>query len=265
MGDLFFPQLTSGTLAQYPLTKARFERTVKNALPDGTLILYPDVAASRYVWQLQYSALSHDDLTALFSFFEECQGRLHGFTFIDPTENMLTNSMDLTLSPWHMSSSIDIAKNTPDPTGSFAAFSLTNNGQTDAEIAQSLSVPASFQYCFSVYASSESSLTLKMVRRGPSVERTSSFLIGQQWQRLTSEGRIPDGGSNFTVALSLAPGQQVSLFAPQLEPQIAPSRYRPTGSSGGVHANAHWAVDELLVSADAPNLFSTALAIEASV
>jgi hypothetical protein len=69
----------------------------------------------------------------------------------------------------------------------------------------------------------------------------------------------------FSVAIRLAPGQQIQLYGPQLEAQLAPSRYRATARNGAVYAQAHWAVDDLVISAEAPNLFSTAFSIETSL
>ncbi len=64
------------------------------------------------------------------------------------------------------------------------------------------------------------------------------------------------------IAMVIGAGQQVQVFGPQLEAQIEPSRYRPTTAQGGVYANAHWAVDQLPIAAEAPNLFSTQFIIE---
>jgi len=61
------------------------------------------------------------------------------------------------------------------------------------------------------------------------------------------------------------PGQQVTVYGLQLEAQLQPSRYRPTRGMGGVYSNAHWAVDELPVMAQAPNLFSTSFSIETNL
>ena len=120
----------------------------------------------------------------LISFFETCQGRLHKFTFIDPTENMLVNSVNLAAAPWQVSSPISITSGVSDPTGASAAFSLTNNGQAEAEINQTFAVPANYQYCFSVYAESVNDSTVTLIRQGDSSKQASSYSIGPRWQRL---------------------------------------------------------------------------------
>jgi len=95
MASYYFPQLSSGTVAQYPFRNAKIIRTIANSLPGGDLILAPDTHGSRIVWQLGYAALSTQEANALITLFDACKGRLRAFTFIDPAENMLASSSDL--------------------------------------------------------------------------------------------------------------------------------------------------------------------------
>ena len=265
MGNLVFPQLATGALAQFPIRKTRIARTVKNVLPDGSVIAYPDPDAARLSWQLVYVALSSADLSALTTHFAACQGRLHDFTFIDPTDNMLNSSSSLQAPQWQMPPGISLTPQTADPNGANEAFTLTNTSQVAASISQTLNVPANYQYCFSVFATSAAASTITLIRSGPVAHDSVSVPISSQWSRVTSSGRLSDTGQTFTVAIQLEPGQQVSLYGPQLEAQITPSRYCPTATTGGVYADAHWGVDELLTSADGPDLFSTAFAIETAL
>ncbi len=261
MADLFFPQLQSGALAQYPIRKSRITRTVRNQLADGTFVLYPDPNATQIVWQLTYGALGAEDIRALQDHFTACQGRLQSFTFIDPTGNMLAKSTDLPGAPWQVSSSIQVTGAQADPEGGPAGFSVTNTGSTEQQLAQTLAVPASYQYCFSLYVQSATPGVIELIRSGPNQRQADQVAIGPQWKRVVSAGRLADQGTSFSVGITLAPGQQIAVYGPQLEGQRSPSRYRPTTEAGGVYANAHWAADELPVSADAPNLFSTAFSI----
>lgn len=265
MGNLFFPQLTSGALAQYPIKKTRIARTVKNILPDGSMILYLDPYASRMEWQLTYTNLSEADITALQNHFSACAGPVHAFTFIDPTENMLASSSDPSSAYWQNSSLITFTPNAPDPNGGTAAFTATNTGQAPQQISQTLAVPSGYQYCFSLYASSAQPGSVSLIRQGSSVQETIALPIGPEWKRIVSSGMLNDLGSSFTVAVSLAAAQQVQLYGLQLEPQILPSGYRPTTQNGGVYVSAHWAVERLTVVAEAPDLYSTSFNVEAVI
>ncbi len=266
MGNLYFPQLAGGALAQYPIKKTRLVRTIKNVLPDGSMVLLSDPDGAHLLWQLGYTELSPEDVAALQNHFTACVGAYRAFTFIDPTDNMLVSSADLTGAAWQTSSFIEISSGAADPDGGTAAFMLVNNGQATQEISQTLNVPANYQYCFSLYAMAAQPGTLTLIRgQGLSTAESTAVAIGPAWNRLISSGKVNDSGTTFTIAVSLAPGQSVDLYGLQLETQIAPSRYRPTMQMGGVYANAHWGIDQLTISADAPNLSSTSFTIETAL
>jgi len=265
MANLYFPQLSSGASAQYPIKKVRLARTIKNILPDGHMILLSDPNGARLIWQMAYTDLSSADVQALQNHFTTCVGPYHAFTFIDPTDNMLISSSDLTAAAWQAARLVHISPGLADPDGGTSAFTLTNTGQASEQISQTLNVPSGYQYCFSLYASSAQVAELTLLRLGSSSQQPMSFAIGPGWTRITSGGRLNDSGTGITVAVTLAPGQQVGLYGLQLEAQTAPSRYRPTAQTGGVYANAHWGVDQLTVTADAPNLSSTTFTIETAI
>lgn len=265
MGNLFYPQLTSGALAQYPIRKTRLARTVKNLLSDGSMILFSDPDGARLIWELAYAELSDVDVQALQAHFSACVGPFHAFTFIDPTDNMLVSSSDMAASPWMASSSVYVTAGAADPTGGTAAFTCTNTGQISGGITQDLQVPSGYQYCFSIYAMSASPSAITMLLQGSTTQQNTSLSVGPNWKRIVCAGKLSDSGVGLTIGVILEPGQQVQLYGPQVEAQVVPSRYRPTVETGGVYANAHWAVEQLSITAAAPNLSSTAFSIETSL
>jgi hypothetical protein len=261
MADLFYPQLSSGALAQYPIRKVRLVRTIKNILPDGSMVLFSDPGGAQLLWQLAYTDLSDADVQALEAHFAACVGPFHSFTFIDPTDNMLASSSDLTTSPWVTPASMQVIGGANDPDGGRDAFTVTNAGQIYQGITQALYVPSGYQYCFSVYAMSSSPSAITIVIQGATANNQTSVAIGPSWTRVASSGRLSDAGIGLTIGVNLAPGEQVQLYGPQLEAQVVASRYRPTGP-GGVYANAHWGTDQLTVTAEAPSLSSATFTIE---
>jgi hypothetical protein len=265
MPDLYFPQLQSGALAQYPIRKTRTVRTIKNVLADGSMILQADPDGARLTWNLSYTELSAEDVGALQAHFAACAGPLRAFTFIDPTDNMLVSSSDLTNPVWQIPAVVQVLPGMADPVGGSAAVRFTNTGQSQQEILQTIAAaPAGFQYCFSFYilCATESTVT---IRRGLTAPAITTVAIGANWRRVVSSGRLADSGTSFTVGIGLAPGQQVEIYGLQLEAQQAPSRYRPTMQSGGVYSMAHWGTDQLVVTAQAPDQFSTSFSIETSI
>jgi hypothetical protein len=269
MSELFFPQLTSGASAQYPIGKSRFIRTIQNVMADGSFYAATDPGAGRLQWQFSYVDLSFADVTALQAFFDLCAGPVQPFTFIDPTDNMLVESLDFRQQlPWRpMGGLVTLQPGVTDPFGGSGAFTATNTAQISQEIAQMLTVPTNYQYCFSVYARTDSSSpSITLTRVGATPPGASTICsVGPQWTRLVSSGQLNDAGTQLTVAIGLAAGQRVSLYGPQLEAQLAPSRYRSTTNIGGVYTNAHWAVEELPIVAEAPNLYSVSFTIEAAL
>jgi hypothetical protein len=263
MANLYFPQLASGAYAQYPLEKTQVARTVKNVLADGSMIVFADPGSSRLYWQLSFAELSAVEANAIQAHFEACAGPVRAFTFIDPTDNMLAWSSDLTAAVWNRPSLVDCTAGAADPSGASSAFTVTNNATVSEDVTQMLAVPANYHYCFSLYVRSALPSSITLLRRGASAEAATSYGIGPAWTRLVSAGELGDAATEFTIKIRLSAGQQVTLYAPQLEPQLAPSRYRATSANSGVYPKSHWAVDNLVITADAPNLFSTAFSIEA--
>jgi hypothetical protein len=264
MPNLFFPQLSTGAIAQYPIKKMLLTRNITNLLADGSMILQADPDASKVIWQMAFTELPPPDANALQSHFQSCFGPYHAFTFIDPTDNMLANSVDLSNSSWTKSPQIQITGGAADPNGGTNAVVVTNLGSGSQQVSQQLTVPANYQYCFSLFALSTQPATLTLFRQGLTTTANDSVSVGTGWSRFASSGRLNDPGTQVTVGISLEPGQQVTLFGLQLEAQIQPSRYRATVGSGGVYPNCHWASSTLQITSDAPNLFSTTFAIQST-
>ena len=262
MANLFFPQLSTGAIAQFPFGKIRSVRTVENALPDGSLLVSPDSTSSRITWNLHFNELLPSEMLELQEFYSACIGPFSAFTFIDPADNMLISSSDLTNSAWNLSLSLKVTPGLTDPFGGTTAFAVTNTGQTAATVTQTIAVPANYQYCFSVYllGLNDSDVTLSMT--GSTASASQSFGSESAWSRIVLPGRLNDSGTTLTAVIQLQPGQSVQLFGPQLEPQASPSSYRATTSQGGVYTASHWSSNQLAFSANGPNSFATSFAIE---
>jgi len=265
MADLTFPQLSSGALVQYPIRKSNGLRSIKNILADGTMLVAADPGGGKLAWNLSYVDLLPEDIGALRSHFSNCAGPLRGFTFLDPADNLLAYSADLTAPSWNVPPGVTIQSGMPDPSGGSAAFLVTNGAAAAQQIAQTVAAPVSYQYCFSVYAFMASAGSVSLTRSSGNDLQSQTFAVGAAWARIVSSGRLNDTGTGLSAAITMEAGQSVLLYGPQLEPQHAPSRFRPTYSQAGIYPNSHWAVQELIVTAEAPNLFSTSFAIETTI
>jgi hypothetical protein len=61
---LVYPQLSTGALVQYPVTKRRRLRTIRNRALDGSAIKCADPLAEITEWELHYEGLSDAEAAA---------------------------------------------------------------------------------------------------------------------------------------------------------------------------------------------------------
>ena len=244
MSNLFFPQLSTGALAQYPIKRTKSVHTVVNDTEDGSRISYFDPDGSVLIWDLTYTGLTQAEVNEMQSLFDACYGPLRAFTFIDPTANLLSPI-------WQHSPLITVQ-----------GSAYTNRSNSVLEISQTFAIPAGYQYCFSVVSSTANGTagSLALIRRGPNSQQRDFFSLAQR--QMVSSGALADGGSSFTIAIELQPGQTFDFEQAQLEAQVAPSAFRPASNTSGIYPKAHWAVNELLLQAEAPDSFSTRFTIE---
>ena len=264
MAEIFFPQLAVGAVTQYPVRKTRFFRTIKNILPDGRLILLPDRSARRVEWELTYNNISAQDAEALQSHFRICSGPFRSFVFLDPTENLLPFSSNLNAPVWLQSNQIQIEDGIADPLGGGQGFRLTNRSQVAADLYQALEVPTYFAYCLSVYVRSSDTSSIELFLRSENDSRIRECTCNSSWTRVSAQARLSEQSYELSTGLTLAPGQQLEIFGPQLEPQVAASGYRTTGARSGIYRSAHLRLNELLLTAEGPDLYSTTIILESA-
>ncbi|MBI3281328.1 MAG: hypothetical protein HYZ57_15945 [Acidobacteria bacterium] len=250
---LFFPQLSTGSLAQFPIIRRYATRTVVNRAHDGSSIKYEDAGAAEVQWDLHYSGLTDEELESLQAFFDSVEGRLQRFTFLDPWGNLLRWSSDLGSIVWTLDPQLQLAGGVDDPAGGTAAFAVTNNGAAAQSISQPLQAPSDFQYCCSVYARSSSPCDLRMILSSPGGSASSLARLASTWRRYTLSGRLPGAGESTTLAFELPAGVSAELYGPQMEPQPGASPYRPTFQQGGVYTAARFRDDEFEVVAHGPD------------
>src|SRR5258708_6961278 len=146
---LHYPQLTSGSVCQFPLKRRTTLRTVSNELPSGDNIRMSDPGAARVRWQLQYLGLTDGERTSIEQLFEAAEGRLTTFSFLDPTDNLLLWSEDYTKSVWTVDPLLQVTSGMAAAFGGTAAVQLTNTAQAAQSATQSIEGATSLRYCFS--------------------------------------------------------------------------------------------------------------------
>lgn len=260
---LYFPQLASGAVGQYPVSKNVIQRTITNTLPDGSVIKYADPGAPFVQWTLQYQGLADSEIALLQQFFATCEGQLNAFTFTDPLGNLLLWSEDLTQPAWQGSTLLRLATGAVDPNGGTAATQVTNPTGADITIQQMISAPGWYSYALSVYVQSQTGANVGLVRQTGGISITNLCSAGDAWQRASLIGQTSTTADTVTVGITIPAGQSVTVFGFQLEAQPAMSPYKPNYETGGLYTNAHFSGDAFAVTTTAPNRNQCTLTITA--
>lgn len=257
----FYPQLDSGAMVQYPLVKRAVYRTVWNETLDGSDGRLGDAGAARLEWELRYEGLSREEQERLEAFHREMEGRLKEFTFLDPTDNLLSWSGEPEQAVWDKPAWLNVMVGIPDPAGGSEAFRLINTGSVEQSLQQVIAAPGWFTYCWSVYARSSAGARVRLYRRSGDEEDAREFAVGPSWERLVHSGKGSSQETRVWFGVRLEPGAAVELYGMQAEAQPAPSPYRRTKWRGGVYEGARFDDDELQMIATGPELHSCTVRI----
>jgi hypothetical protein len=260
---LAFPQLPSGATGQYPIKKHCAQRTIVNLLPDGHAVKYADSGAAISQWQLAYQSLTDSELDTLQQFFVTCEGQLIAFTLLDPLGNLLAWSEALNQPAWEASTLLQMTVGISDPTGGTSATRITNPTGADLTLQQTINAPGWFTYCFSLYVRGQSGAILSLLLQAGSASESRSYAAQTAWNRLSLGGSLNTTETSLSTGIVIPAGQSVDVFGFQLEPQPAPSTYKPSLSAGGVHANAHFDDDAFTYTTSGPNSHACVLTITA--
>lgn len=257
----YFPQLETGTAGQYPLRRERQERVVRYASLDGRLRTYYDSGAARVGWVLQYRGVTDAEREAIDLLFQECEGRLQSFLFLDPAANLLRWSEDYTQNAWVRDPMVTLQGGMDDLWGMDRAMRLQNTAEVPQRIAQTIQAPGTLQYCFSVYTSRYGTpFRLRIDSGGVVTER--EFQAFGPWQRFSVAARPGSNAETVTFSLVMEPGRVLDVTGMQVDAQPALGGYRRTNSRSGLYLQARFAEDELAWTKQAPNNNAAEIRIE---
>jgi hypothetical protein len=262
---LYYPQLTSGSISQYPVSRKNRRRTVINALADGSELSTEDPGAAEVVWEMTYTHLTTAEIMTIEQLFEAVEGRLDTFTFLDPTDNLLSWSEDLSKSAWSSDPLIQIQGGVQDPIGLTGAANVTNTAQTAQQFGQSVPVASWFQYCFSVYLRADVPCDVQIIGSSQSNQSRRPFNVGPSWKRAIVPVLLPSREDSLYTALELPPGCRVSLFAPQLEPQPGAGSYKRTTDVTGVYPVTRFDDDDFTYRTTGPDQHSCSVRVKSCV
>jgi hypothetical protein len=255
---LVFPQLTTGAAALYPVTKQGLQRTVVNALADGSMVVYADPDGAVAGWVLRATGLTLAEWNAIESLFQQTAGMSGTFRFLDPVGNLLLQSENFSAGAWTTGALVQLTAGISDPFGTTRATRLVNTGQASAGVTQILNVPGDFQFCLSAWVRSPSGSAVTLaVANG-----NESFAAGTQWKRIyLSSNPGQTGATTVTFGARVAAGGSVELFGMQAEAQLGPSDYKITGAVSGVNPKARFGSDQITVTAQGTDVYDAVIQI----
>jgi len=234
-----FPQLASGAVAQFPLRRTVRMRTLVNRFADGSEIRFSDLELEERRWEIAYEDLTDAEWDAVRDLFEQSEGRLGTFVFVEPGQNMLAWSGSLEQDLW-VKSGVSVTDGEADPDGGTAGSRMSGAGS----LRQTLPAPASLRLTGSVWARTSVFGVVLSVSDGAGISASRSLEADGQWRRYFVE--FPGGSAqDETVFEIFAGGGAVDVYGPQLEAQPAASSYKATVATGGVFVGARFDQDVL--------------------
>jgi hypothetical protein len=251
-----YPQLESGALSQFPVQKNRRARTVVNRAADGSTIKLADPAAKVTEWLLTYADLNDQEATALLGFFAAAEGRLNGFTFLDPAGNLLAWSDQLDQAVWQKDPLLSLTGGITDPRGGIQAWRLSNSGGAGQALGQTLAAPGEYRYCLSAYVRAATATSVGLTVGSRAVQR----VLTKEWTRISWTSNGDAQASSVRFGIETGAGDVVEVYGLQVEAQTAASGYKAS-KLGGVYEDAHLGDDVLTITSTDANRHSCTVKI----
>ncbi len=262
---LYFPQLASGTSGQLPLVRREFRRVIRTEQIDGREWKSLDGWAGEISWLLRYRGLTQNECAELEALFHVVEGRRGEFVFLDPGDNLLVWSEDLSKDVWTRDPFLELTSGIEDPLGGTAAAKLTNRSQAAQKIDQALAVPSWFQHCLSGWVRSDTGAEVTLFGRCGSAGHARTVRAESRWKRASLPVKL--GGTEEIVrfGLEVGAGQSIEVFGLQVEAQAGASNYKRTRSRSGIYRDARFDQDTLEIVAEAPHCFGCTVTVVASL
>lgn len=260
---LYFPQLASGAVSQFPCTKRVRQRTVVNKLADGSEVKLFDPGACRMEWEITLASLTSVEWKAMAELFQATEGQLGTFVFLDPFGNLLSWSEALGAAVWAKDAGLTLTAGGADTLGGKGASRVTNTSGSAQNLTQTAAVPAWYRYCLSVWARGDSAGQVTLAVSAGTESQRQSFAVGPAWRRVALGAQLTTQQGATTFGVTIPGGLTVELFGFQAEPQAGASSYKATSAQGGVYTNASFLNDVLEMTSEAPGIFSCPVRIGA--
>jgi hypothetical protein len=252
---LYYPQLSTGAVAQYPLRRSALTRSIINLLPDGSAVKLADPDARAERWELRYSGLSDSERTAVEEFFLTAEGPLRSFVFLDPEGNLLRWSEEPSQPVWRNDGLIAVtAADAP------GVLQVTNASQITQGLEQIITAPGWYHYCFAAEVRAAMPADVRMALGNADGQLTADWKTRPEWQSIWCSGAIAGLTDEIRCRFELEPGASVQVRGMRVQAQPMPGSYRRTASDRGIYS-ARFDQDRIDFRADGVNDHSTTIRI----
>jgi hypothetical protein len=241
----WFPQLSGGSVSQFPIVRSRKWRDIQNDLESGSRMMLPDSASGQIEWRLAYRDLTDAETQKVSDLFTASQGGFRAFAFADPLANLLGWSEDLSRADWQVGL-LQTSSGIGGPAGTQGAWSVTNGTAGEQSVVQTMGVPGDYVCCFSAYVRSGVPGVVTLARDARQVE----VATGPAWTRVFVSGAGAIGTVQSTFSIGIGPGHSIDVWGLQVEPQPYPSAYKPTETARGIYQETYFGTDELVMRSD---------------
>ena len=253
---LYFPQLASGAVSQFPCRKHVRQRTLVNVLADGSEVKLFDPGACRMEWDIDLASLTKPEWDAMRDLFVAAEGQLGTFTFLDPFGNLLSWSEEPGAATWAKDAGLTLIGGVADPRCGMGATRVANSSGTPQSVAQTAAVPSWYRYCLSVWARSGAAEQTTLFVSAGTESAQQNMPVGPAWRRLVLGAKMTTQQGTATFGVTIPGGATVELFGLQAEAQVGASSYKATGAQSGVYANVSFLNDVLEMTSEAPAIYS---------
>jgi hypothetical protein len=258
VSNLYYPQLTTGSLSQLPGRKQIMRRTIVNRPVNGSAVKMADPEVGQSRWSLRYTGLTDEEIGRLQDLFTACEGRLRNFVWLDPFANLLRWTDDLSKPVWQ--NSLQCAAGIEDPDGGTRAWRVTNAAQSGQGIAQSVDAPGWFCYAFGLWVRSNSTDVVEL--RLSNADGTVSAMrpVSADWQHVSVSGQIEGAAEEIRCSVEVPGACAVDVYGFQLDAQRDTSGYRKNTSVAGVYTG-RFDQDDFEYVSHGPNNHATEIAV----
>jgi hypothetical protein len=263
----YFPQF-GGITTGRPYKTSDNYRTSKSKAHSGQEHTYAWRPLPYKKFEVNHPSMIDSDLTILEDFFDDMDGGLQEFRFLDPDGNLVQFSDAFSDATWTRAN-LTVGSTVTDPFGGTLARSIASTGSEGSMFASVLAAGGytGFYVCASIWAratSANQQFRIRIQNGGPTTTYATQIVTLPQntWRRVFVSAILDDddiyvvydGNGTWT-------GTTIQLFSAQVVPTPGPGPRVLTPGNYGFHQYCHFESDSIVKRHLGPNQTSVSVTI----